>query len=477
MSEKSLLSIVDDTIVEEEESKHSITVHPFAPRLMAEDKKVIWQYSVTLRYQLIEHERDKIVEIRLWNKSQSIEPLLLDKELFEKKYDQTIKEHVEARLLKPKYLSKNPVFGMEMCAIALRKDVINDLIVLIVGKELSIKGDLDDGQELKAVLSEDILYTQPILLLPYVDKRKDINISRSFYDAFATLRRSSVGEDLPQSLRSSAFFCPFDPVQYRRDNIRRIFQRVYRKVVWMNQVKRTKEKLRRIETAKLMVKRRANGWKQKAAQRDRDIARSRHTVDAVPTEAQQPQPQPSPSPSQQQPSLSSQPSQKVSQRRSLPHIPSEKMSSREEVKKNSDVVSLPRIQSKESGLNRLNISNRGGTRSVRNSASSSSLSTMTSPVKTIQTTTEKKNGSGASTAMSSPILSPMSSPILSPMPSPPQSRRQSNSSNCLLLMTDETKASKSSETSVTLSFLLSASTGQIERGRRTSIFSLPTISY
>ena len=442
------------------------------PRLLAENKKVIWQYSVTLRYQLIEHERDKLVEIKLWNKSQCIKPLLLDMDLFEKKYRHTIMERLESpRVQKPKYLLKNPCFGLEKDVETLKKEVLSDLIVQIVGEQLGIQGDIDDGQELNATLPEDILYTKPILLLPYEDKRKDINISRSFYDAFSTLRRSSIGEDLPKSLRSSAFFRPFDPAQYRRDNIRRIFQRVYRKVVWTNQVQQTKEKLRRIETAKLMVKRRANGWKKKTEQRDRDIARSRHTVDVITTEMSQPQPPPP----QQQPTLQPQPLQRAPQRRSLPQLPSEKRQPREDVRKKSDVhVSLPRIKSKDSGLNRLNISNRGVGGSVKVSVSTTSLSTMISPVKTVHTTMETKLthmqhvSSGHSTALSSPILSPM--------PSPPPSRRHSKSSNCLLLLSDEMKASSSGDSSDSVSFLLSASTGQIERAHRTSMHALPSIS-
>ena len=447
------------------------------PRLLAEQKKVFWQHSVTLRYQLIFHERDKLIEIKLWNKSQCIKPLLLDMDLFEKKYDLVIKANVESRFPKPKYLLKNPVFGMEKDMDTLRREVISDLVIQIVGEQLSVQGDVNDGQELNAMLPEDILYTKPILLLPYEDKRKDINISRSFYDAFSTLRRSSVADSLPVSLRSSAFFRPFDAVLYRRENIKRIFQRVYRKVIWMNQVKATKEKLRRIETAKLLVKRRANGWKKKAEQRDRDVARSRHSSDAAPPDPQQLPQQPSSS-------LQPQPSQRAPQRRSLPQMPSERGQPREDARKKSD-ISLPRIKSKDSGLNRLGMSNRGG-----------GTGRTPSPIKSVHTTMGTKLAHvepqicwGGPTASSTPILSPMpsvpstpilspmpsapSTPILSPMSSPPPSRKQSRSSNCLLLMTDEYNASSSNDS---VSFLLSASTGQLERAHRSAIFALPSIS-
>ena len=209
------------------------------PRLVGDEgTKVFYHYAVTLRFQLILHPRDHLVQILLWNKKQSIQPLLLDLAVFEKKFDGVIGERVEVNVTKTKALKAN--FGTSKDLENVRNDVISGLLVEFVQEHLQIEGDVDNKHhELKVILPDNYLYTEPILLLKPEEKlhKTVVGSQTCISDWSATLRALDndwAQENLPTTLRSSFSFAPYDPIQERRDIIKKVFQRVYRKVILMN---------------------------------------------------------------------------------------------------------------------------------------------------------------------------------------------------------------------------------------------------
>ena len=214
------------------------------PRLLGDEAtKVFYHYAVTLRFQLILHPRDHLVQILLWNKKQSIQPLLLDLDVFEEKFDGVIGERVEVNVTKAKALKAN--FGTSKDMENVRNDVISGLLVEFVQEHLQIEGGEDNQNELKVLLPEDYLYTEPILLLQPEEKHSITNRidCRPTSDFSATLRaldRDWAQENLPSTLRSSFNFASFDPIQERRANIRKIFHRAYEKIVSINRAKKIK---------------------------------------------------------------------------------------------------------------------------------------------------------------------------------------------------------------------------------------------
>ena len=213
------------------------------PRLVGDEgTKVFYHYAVTLRFQLILHPRDHLVQILLWNKKQSIQPLLLDIDVFEEKFEETIGERVDVNVTKAKALKAN--FGTSKDMENVRNEVIDGLLVEFVQEHLHIEGDVDNKHhELKVILPEDYLYTEPIVLQKHDEKLQNVG-ARKFPDWSATLRALDndwAQENLPTTLRSSFSFAPYDPIQERRDIIKKVFQRVYFKIVAMNRAKKIKK--------------------------------------------------------------------------------------------------------------------------------------------------------------------------------------------------------------------------------------------
>ena len=238
------------------------------PKLVGESKKVFWKHSCTIRIELIRHDRDNVIQVLLFNKKRCIKPLLVDLEAFGKKYHTDIEGKVNEILPQPKFLCKNPSSGTEVDRNVVRKEVTNEIVMKFVLDHLLIQGEVDNDEDQSALtmtLPEDILYTKPVLLLPFVDKRQHNKRISDSFDAFATLRLASQATDLPQNLRSSVFFEPFCVVQERRRNIKRLFRRAYQKVVWMNALDRTKQHLHQLHVK--MMKKKARQEMQKAKEK------------------------------------------------------------------------------------------------------------------------------------------------------------------------------------------------------------------
>jgi hypothetical protein len=207
------------------------------------------------------------MQILLFNKTRSIKPLLVDLEAFGKKYHLHIEEKVNEKLPQPKFLCKGPSIGTEIDRDMVRKEITNELMMKFVLDSLIVKTadeNDEDQSTLTVTLPEDILYTKPVLLLPFVDNRIN-RLAKNSFDPFSTLRLSSQAADLPKNLRSSVFFEPFCLVQERRCNIKRLFRRAYQKVVWMNSLDRTKQHLHQLHLK--MMKKKAKEEMQKAKEK------------------------------------------------------------------------------------------------------------------------------------------------------------------------------------------------------------------
>ena len=211
------------------------------PRMLGEQTKVYFHYAVTLRFQMIHHPRDHLVQILLWNKKQGIQPLLLDVDAFEKKFEVVIGERVETSVNKAKALKSN--FGTSKDMENTRKEVIDGLLVEFIHENLHIEGNVDDKHhELKVVLlPDDLLYTEPILLLQHEEKLQNVSRISDWSSTLRKLDNDWAQENLPATLRSSFNFALFNPIEERRENIKKIFQRVYEKVIVMNRAKKIKK--------------------------------------------------------------------------------------------------------------------------------------------------------------------------------------------------------------------------------------------
>ena len=245
------------------------------PKFIGENKKVFWKQNATIRFELILHERDGIYQILLFNKNRSIKPLLIDLDVFGKKFHDEIEGQVNDKLPQPKFLFKNPGLGTELDRDVVRHEVMNDFVMKFVLDNLTIKAvDGEDDQKddqnvvMTMALPEDVLYLKPILLLPYVDQRQNFNKGAACSFG-AVLRCCSQTTDLPQNLRSSIFFHPFCVVQERRENIKRMFHRVYRKVSWLNRLARTKKHLQQLDARAMKRKAREMQKQQEQLEKER----------------------------------------------------------------------------------------------------------------------------------------------------------------------------------------------------------------